>query len=266
MMKSSIFAVAGVALATGSMPANAASSDWHHVEGASIRLVTSSKPASDGRVRGALQIMLKPGWKTYWRDPGASGVPPTLTATSDGTPIAVNLEFPEPRRFDDEYAPWVGYDRSVAIAVTMELPDGADTGFSLVAEAFLGVCETICIPVPARLQVESAQASQSGNEDVIVEQAFAALPAAADASLHAKAASFSDGELTIDAVVPDGAEAVDIFVAGTDRLTLDTPRRAPDGTRISFILPVHGETKAGEELAYTLTTRSGAVSGHLRIP
>ncbi len=265
MMKISIFAAASAVVVSCWVPANAASSAWHHVEGASIRLVTSGVPASDGRIRGALQIMLKPGWKTYWRDPGSSGVPPTLTATSHGKPVAVALEFPEPRRFEDEYAPWVGYDRSVAIAVTMEFPAGDDPGTSVV-DAFLGICETICIPVQARLQIDSAEAQQSSDDEAIVEQAFAALPAAADARLHAKPASFNDGELTIEAVVPEGTEAVDIFVAGTDRLTLDTPRRIAVDDHVSFVLPVHGVAKEGEELVYTLTTGSGAVSGRLQIP
>src|SRR5688500_18454149 len=50
--------------------AHASSSEWFEMEGARIRLVTASKPDADGRLRGILDIELKPGWKTYWRDPG----------------------------------------------------------------------------------------------------------------------------------------------------------------------------------------------------
>lgn len=67
-----------LALAPG---AHAASSEWHHVEGGSIRIVTSGAPDAQGILRGALEIRLKPGWKTYWLDPGSSGVPPTLDVT-----------------------------------------------------------------------------------------------------------------------------------------------------------------------------------------
>ncbi len=54
----------------------ASSSDWFETEGARIRLVTTGKPAADGKLKGMLDIELKPGWKTYWRDPGDAGVPP----------------------------------------------------------------------------------------------------------------------------------------------------------------------------------------------
>ncbi|MCH9747383.1 MAG: hypothetical protein K0U57_05090, partial [Alphaproteobacteria bacterium] len=31
---------------------------------------------SDGRRISAVQLTLEPGWKTYWRAPGSSGIPP----------------------------------------------------------------------------------------------------------------------------------------------------------------------------------------------
>ena len=55
-------------------PALASSSSWYASEGGRIRLVTTGKPDSAGRIQGVLEIALKPGWKTYWRDPGDSGV------------------------------------------------------------------------------------------------------------------------------------------------------------------------------------------------
>ena len=33
-------------------------------------------PTADGHWMTALRLELQPGWKTYWRSPGDSGVPP----------------------------------------------------------------------------------------------------------------------------------------------------------------------------------------------
>ncbi|RUX21351.1 hypothetical protein EOA27_06205, partial [Mesorhizobium sp. M2A.F.Ca.ET.037.01.1.1] len=63
--------------ATG-LPAEASSSIWYNSEGGKVRLVTTGKPDEAGKIRGVLDIALKPGWKTYWRDPGDAGVPPQL--------------------------------------------------------------------------------------------------------------------------------------------------------------------------------------------
>ncbi|TIT26208.1 MAG: hypothetical protein E5W86_13090, partial [Mesorhizobium sp.] len=56
-----------------SIPASASSSISYNSEGGQVQLVTSGKPDEAGRVQGVLDIALKPGWKTYWRDPGDAG-------------------------------------------------------------------------------------------------------------------------------------------------------------------------------------------------
>ena len=59
-------------------------------------------PADEkGVLQGALEIDLKPGWKTYWRDPGDAGVPPTIDATASSNVASAELSFPAPHRFDE---------------------------------------------------------------------------------------------------------------------------------------------------------------------
>ena len=98
LMKFHVASIAALTLVLGPAPALAASSGWHHADGTSLRIVTSDRSDADGRLRGALEIRLKPGWKTYWLDPGDAGVPPTLTL-ADGRPV--DAAFPAPKRFDD---------------------------------------------------------------------------------------------------------------------------------------------------------------------
>lgn len=66
------------------LEAQAASSDWHETQGGAVRLVTSGISNDQGYLRGALQIRLEPGWKTYWRDPGKTGIPPQLELSEIG--------------------------------------------------------------------------------------------------------------------------------------------------------------------------------------
>ncbi|MEM9732538.1 MAG: hypothetical protein AAF903_03505 [Pseudomonadota bacterium] len=73
-MKSALTSIALALLATTA--AHGASSQWFETEGAKIRLV--GLPSADGKMIDAgLQIELEEGWKTYWKSPGASGLPPT---------------------------------------------------------------------------------------------------------------------------------------------------------------------------------------------
>lgn len=245
--------------------ASAASSGWHHVEGGSIRIVTSGEPDEAGHLRGALEIRLKPGWKTYWRDPGAAGVPPTLTAAAGEADAAVEIGFPPPGRFDDGYAPWAGYDRPVSLALTMALPQGVTAPARLEADVFLGVCETICIPVQATLAFDPRGSGTSPADAAVVEAAFAALPAPARPGFSATVAE-ADGEtILIRPVLPAGVRALDLFVAGTEHLTFGTPERAGDTG--AFRVPVSLRAGAAHEpIAYTLVTDAGAVAGTLELP
>lgn len=249
--------------------AQAASSGWHHVEGGSIRVVTSGRPDAAGHLRGALEIRLKPGWKTYWLDPGASGVPPTFAAAVGAKEAAVEIGFPAPRRFDDGYAPWAGYDHPVSLALTLALPDGAAAPARLQASVFLGVCETICIPVQATLSFDPGAGTDDPEHAAVVEGAFAALPEPARPGFSARVVEVEDGAVVVEAALPEGARALDLFVAGTQTLALGAPERAADGSRTLFRVPLSTHLPAraaGEELAYTLVTDAGAVSGRLKLP
>src|SRR5437660_12906188 len=63
------------------MPAPAQAADasaWDGEPRAAVRLIAGAAPdAAAGRlVRAGIEMRLGPGWKTYWRYPGDSGVPP----------------------------------------------------------------------------------------------------------------------------------------------------------------------------------------------
>lgn len=253
------------ALAPG---AHAASSDWHHVQGGSIRIVTSGVPDAEGTLRGALEIRLKPGWKTYWLDPGSSGVPPTLDVSIGDEAAAVEIGFPAPQRFDDGYALWAGYDGPVRLALTLRLPHDRPAPARVEANTFLGVCETICIPVQAELTFDPYEDTDDPEHRQSVEAAFAALPQPARDGFGAEAVEVKDDAILIEATLPDGQEAMDLFVAGTETLVLGVPERVA-GTDDAplFSVPVidRREGGGGGELRYTLLTRAGAVAGTLSL-
>lgn len=248
--------------------AQAASSDWHHIEGGSIRIVTNDTPDPTGLLHGALEIRLRPGWKTYWRDPGASGIPPTVEVLAGTLPVPVTISFPAPALFDDGYAAWAGYDHPIALALTIALPADALSQSRLEAQLFLGVCETICIPVTTTLILDLASNVSDPAHIKLVETAFAALPRQARPGFSAKLISKDTGAMLIEAEAPKGTHILDLFVSGTQTLTLDMPQKIKDGSKTLFRVPIMARSKAAsdKELAYTLVTDAGAVSGLISLP
>src|SRR5271168_2329541 len=78
-------------------------SDWDSQAHTAARLIAGStvKTANATFLRAGVEIKLDPGWKTYWRDPGDSGVPPTLDFTGSSNVKSVAVLWPAPELFPD---------------------------------------------------------------------------------------------------------------------------------------------------------------------
>ena len=248
--------------------ADAASSDWYETAGGAVRLVTAGPADAEGTLRGVLEIRLDQGWKTYWRDPGDAGIPPQIDVSQSLNVRSVSIAFPAPQRFEDESGKWAGYRGRVALPLRFELID-ADAPTLIEAEVFLGICETICIPVQTRFSFDPASDAENPADGLLVTAAHAALPAPADAGFGVTEAAIADGGIAIAAAAPD-ADAT-LFVAAPPgwRLLAPERREAPDGG-IAFHLPVLDRDDGAEggraHFPYTLVTGDGAVSGTFTLP
>ena len=94
----------GSLLSTVSSATNAADvSPWDNAVQSAARLIAAPARAEiGGRVfRAGVEIKLKPGWKTYWRYPGDSGVPPVFDFSKSQNVKTITVLFPAPMRFAD---------------------------------------------------------------------------------------------------------------------------------------------------------------------
>lgn len=223
-------------------------------EGARLHLVLDSTPGPGGDLRGALNIQLKPGWKTYWRDPGDAGVPPSISATASGRDLTVRAEFPAPGRHKDSYGSWAGYDHSVTLPFTVSAASGA-IDFAV----FLGVCEQVCVPVQASFRVDPAKSGPREREQVA--KAFAALPGPARPGFQVTGAQLRGETIAVTVEAPGSAD--DLFVAGEDGISLGVPVPMAGGFSVPVLEPLpEGALPA---LHYTLTASGNAVSGVLDV-
>ncbi|WP_175556591.1 protein-disulfide reductase DsbD domain-containing protein [Aerobium aerolatum] len=244
---------------------HAASSDWYRVEGGAIRVIESSVSTEDGRRRAAMEIRLDPGWKTYWQDPGSSGVPPVVSTIQDGSIAPATLNFPTPRWFADDYGSWAGYDHDVTMALTLKAPSRLN-GEPTRLNVFLGICEAICIPVQVELLLDKGLNQAVAADEQIISAAFDALPAQATPAMHLRIDDVNEGELVAEAIVPAGAAVMEIFVAGNGRVTFETPTLRAGANLPTFTTRFRGAINSGDVFDYTLVTTEGAVRGQLQIP
>ncbi len=233
-----------------------------------MRLVTTGRPDAQGRLQGALDIELKQGWKTYWRDPGDNGVPPQLGIDGSTNVTGAEMSFPAPRRHDDGYGQWAGYDHSVSLPIlfTLAAPQGQT---KIDARIFIGICETICIPVQAKLEVDPGTDPDNGADAQAVEAALAALPREAHPGFRAVPGGGNHETLVVQADVPGDPGAADFFIAGADDYMFGAPVRSERAGKLVFSVPILDRpstppTNGG--LHYTLTSSGGAVRGVLPYP
>ncbi len=198
------------------LPVRAASSEWVAVQGGEVRIV-AAKPQADGSIPAILDIRLEPGWKTYWREPGASGIPPEVTIDSAGGIDFSGIRFPAPKNFDDGIVQYVGYDASVALPLDLKRNRPGD--LSIDASVFLGICKDICIPVQAKLTLAlKDETVENPLEKARIDRAVEALPAAPDETFRIVSASYDPDArklaFSIDLPADRRQQSPEIFVAG----------------------------------------------------
>src|ERR1700760_121369 len=72
-------------------------SPWQRDGHSAVRLLAGSR--SGAVLLGGVAFQLQPGWKTYWRTPGDSGVPPRFDFSKSDKIEAVTVLWPGPVKF-----------------------------------------------------------------------------------------------------------------------------------------------------------------------
>jgi len=245
--------------------AQAASSDWFETEGARLRLVTEDAADANGRMKGVLEIDLQPGWKTYWKDPGASGIAPQIDISASMNVEGAAFSFPAPNRFREGEEVSTGYVDPVALPVTFKVED-PEKFTAIDADILLGICKEICVPVQAKLSVTPG--GEVGAADPVIAESYGRLPSAASAEFGL-AGLRDNGELLVaDAALPADAQGAELFVVAPKGWLLGVPVLDASGERPAFRIPVIGRPAATGTIAfdYTLVAGGRAVEGQSPLP
>jgi thiol:disulfide interchange protein/DsbC/DsbD-like thiol-disulfide interchange protein len=190
-----------LALAYVSAAAHALSGPTVASDNVKARLISEVDAVAPGQsVWVALELSIRDGWHTYWRNPGDSGQATKLTWTLPAGVSAGDIIWTTPHRF--EVAPLVNYGYAkhamhlVQITAAPDLKAGA--ALVLAAKASWLVCADVCIPESADLQLRLPLTASAGAPDPATEPLFAAaradLPGAAPAPVSAM---IRDGQLIL---------------------------------------------------------------------
>src|SRR6476661_508107 len=193
-------------------------SPWQRDGHSAVRLLAGSR--SGAVLLGGIAFQLDPGWKTYWRTPGDSGVPPRFDFSKSENIEAVTVLWPAPTKFDDGAGGYsLGYHDQVVLPLRI-VAKNADKPVTLRADINYAVCEKLCIPVEASAELPIT--SVASTEDSALFAALDTVP---------KPANVGDpNPLTIRDVKREGKSTVlvDVAVSDTRAVNLFVEGPTPD--------------------------------------
>src|ERR1700694_2406938 len=134
-------------------------SPWQRDAHSAVRLLAGSR--SGTVLLGGIGFQIQPGWKTYWRTPGDSGVPPRFDFSKSENIEAVTVLWPAPMIFDDGAGGHsLGYHDQIVLPLRIGAKN-ADKPVTLRADINYAVCEKLCIPVQANAELVIAGAGST---------------------------------------------------------------------------------------------------------
>jgi DsbC/DsbD-like thiol-disulfide interchange protein len=120
------------------------------VQGLHSRARLISGDRKDAEWLAGIEIALDPGFKTYWRSPGDSGLPPRFDWSGSENVKSVDIRWPAPTRSEDATGVSFVYHDAVLLPVLVEAVDPKKP-VKLALHVEYGICKDICIPASADL-------------------------------------------------------------------------------------------------------------------
>jgi suppressor for copper-sensitivity B len=214
-------------------PASAAAEDasvWSGAAQSRMRLIAGGATADRaGTLRAGVEIRLSPGYKTYWRSPGDSGVPPQFNWAGSQNLASVEVRWPAPLRFADGAGSSIGYAEEVIFPLLVTASDPAQPVLLRLALDY-AVCEKLCIPAQgsASLQLGSGrtrQIARIAGFDARTPRRVAQGETHSGLGLASVLATREGNGRILRLIIaaPEGAPLEDVFVEGPDMWVFGKP-------------------------------------------
>lgn len=218
------------------------------------------------------EVVMPPGWKTYWRTPGEAGKPPTFDWKGSVNLATAEPLFPLPERFELFEVQNLGYAERLLLPIRIK-PQISGAPITVRATVDFLICKDICVPMEAKYHLDLPVAQAAEIRSMMADDIHATLarvPRSPEKSANGlvvrDARVFGPAgnqRLTIDVEGPELMSAADVFVEAGPGVMFDAPRRAliGDGTKAQLTFSAgdySGELDLrGRALTLTLTDGMG---------
>lgn len=153
----------------------------------------------------ALRLDLAPGWKTYWRSPGDSGVPPRFDWTGATNLGGATLHWPRPEVIDSGGERTLGYHDALVLPIEL-MPAAPGQPVAGRVGVELGLCLNVCVPAHLLLDMPGV----ADAPDPRIDSALAQVPVPTEGALACTLTPIADGvrvAASVGAPLTDGTAA-----------------------------------------------------------
>jgi DsbC/DsbD-like thiol-disulfide interchange protein len=237
-------------------------------EPAEVRILDGGTVQGSADRLAGIEITLDPGWKTYWRHPGDSGIAPEFDFSASQNVASVSVEWPAPELHHDGYGWIVGYADTVVLPLRITPADPAEP-VSLRLAMHFGVCRDICVPAEAELSTRLGEGTPRASAIELFRRRVPVAVSGDDPRggvvSAARAGEGENARLEIELRFPPGAADPFLLVEGpVEWPTPVAERLGGDGNgRYSFALPL--PSSAGIDLRLTGVSDGFSFERTLRI-
>ena len=123
--------------------------EWQANHSSDLRIISAT--VLDDRLMIGLNIRLHDGSYTYWKNPGDSGVEPSIQILPNPEIIQYNVQWPAPIIIKNQFGTNYAYKDDLIIPIELELTNKGNL-LNLDLDIEYGVCREICIPVEDRIE------------------------------------------------------------------------------------------------------------------
>jgi DsbC/DsbD-like thiol-disulfide interchange protein len=210
-------------------------------------------PMANGNRMIAVAVQLNDGWKTYWRAPGESGIPPQFSWIGSQNLAKTEVRWPRPEVFDTFGLQTVGYKHDVIIPVEIT-PRDPSKPIDIALQFNFGACSDICIPAQGewttKLTLEPADMDSRDNLAILAALKTEPVTATAQHLNLVTCTLRPDGEgFRLSAMVelagPAPASTVTLFEAGNPDIWIGTSTTSVSGRSLSVVAPLENYGAGG---------------------
>ena len=240
----------------GKVPASTQSSFKH----STVRLISGGR--TEQQLTAGVDIQMADGWKTYWKIPGDSGVPPVFDWSRSHNVKNIEVLWPAPHRYEDITGKSIGYKKRVVFPLKIT-PSDASRPVLLHIVLDYAICSDICVPARAELQARIGDGNGNFEGQSLISKFIALTPVRRPAGDMINKVSARPGKkgprlvISFRSALP---EDTDILVEGMEEAYFEAPVPLQNNGKFSsFSITVDGPASPadlkGKKLKLTVLSR-----------